>query len=1857
MDFEIERKNINNLSKFSEYLSKVSFFELNQSIDSFSFSQLEDALDYIRPKILKGWDYITKEKLTDLPLKQDDISKGKKQDFLKLLSKRTMLDEKVALQLFLHYLSLIVANGVDLPDLDEFLLSEITSFYFRERIEIIKTIAFIFRKAEFLDIEPLNNKQEIYIKTAKWLIANGIEKNCILMLKETLNFELTLENFRINYGREYEDNRSLQLIHNDDSELLKRQMLKETVSVLELLYVIYYTGHICSLNTFDELYKEYFLQSKYGNFYFQFITSLDSRHIIRRISSLCILVTKQILQIKEDSDNINNSNNLNNTSSIIPENQILNYINLLGEIFQEFKDDTLSTLKLIWGCYIRFNTSTQYRSIELHRKSMEQLVSESIFCKKNAFSFLISLFDHRHPQYSYLGRSENIFAYQSDVESVIWCILKILPIENFEFLVSDILNCLRLVLKKNIELKSRFFSDFISSERNLQHQEIQHSESGDRILINDPYLKLFKFIQTLFPWRTYFIEFLTLLIFDDKSSYYVAEKISEIGYYCFEIDLRDKLGSIQNQLLLQKMIDNSSGYTTFYLRELFKDEAVLLPYFNNNLSKEMKLVAFNQYCDKNKIVVTMGFQNSGWTILASSLRDYIQRYTFNSKFEEKDIFLIKETLNLLYRILVFGDKKSIYSIENAILGIFGEKNIILGRDNFFGKSLFSILVSLSETLKTKKSILEGEILSLILKCFRFFANENPVFVTKIFKDLCLNFYNGVIYSECKNGFYPCTIQILKLAGILTQNHPAPRNNLLDVISFITSNIFSVFESWKYQKISQKWNIAKSCIKIFNSICSDSFWRSQTKDCATDFIFSLYSNGSIFQNLFNIIGAGHIIFKKQLEEEIFDDALLVQQLIVEALQLFKSLLKILITQYTLYPSTSSITPFEQTLLTGFVGPKDFPFIATLFDYIDNIHPTEVIILAFKCINLVAKLTQYYHPRPPSLIGYLNRTSSEANTVINKCMMKLNQNSTHPKVKESIFALISTAVEYQRGLADKLLLGIKENDERIEGENKDEINNVLINGCIRNVIENMRELLIDDIKDNSKYLKSLLYCTKIIQSIFVGGHYEQIVKALSNDIEILWNLLIGICNSLEGNLLTQVNGESIKIKILLEDNNLINSVTTIFSLISVELYNLNRKEFLEKDVEYLEPFLSESFQNNLVLIFDLVNRYLLSIINDHKIFENLNNACKKYIDNGHNFNLNDYIITKRIHGEILFDTNRMKRWENHECNELISICKELNSRFKTSESCISLLKSIRAVISALNTPSINSLMSKTISELLEFIIPSLRLGTSKSSFTKEQHILIPFNNVCIFYPVVPQMNQLTHHYQLILSEILLSTVSGSIKLLKGESNSIELKGNLLKEFWPLLSYTLDSQFHAANWIVVKNILAFILNILTTPQILKVNLLDIWNTISPVILKISTFNDHSIDCCEIALNILQIFPPIYFNHQNIQHFCQQLSIGLSLFSNTLTHSFIYSLLLILQGIAGTEFGCEILLNNFVIDKLANATYVHLGKVYENGKRSMWHMIWCQEIQLLTHMFNSVNRQYESSNTYQHSALSNEILEKICNFCISHQDHISKILRQTLSQENICLVSLIELESISMLIFALARSGKLYWNKQLIDNTIACVSQCQFHIDRLTSFLAIVHPISDDEINLYSQENARKQIEVSQRKNDRQHLTWSSLIILCLVGTLRNLLSSLRCLSYTPNESLEKKENPHVIYNEYTLRVNLVPLIRSFTDILLRVYQNIQQKSESDKPKSFNERSARKITNIAISAIEEDLLIVAIHIFTNDNLDHQKKSPVEKELTLTIESVKKEIISLQQMNIVKSSMFDEVVSLLDSIYSKLNE
>ncbi|KAL9643301.1 hypothetical protein ABK040_014756 [Willaertia magna] len=1739
----------------------------NEELISFytrSFAILNDALinppnnfplriilDSIKQDLINGWKSIEERKLTDF-----DINKLEKQEqtFIKDLSDRIKLKDASSYKIYIDYLSSETPSEFEF---NEHNLEKVVNFYFSERVLIIECITILIK----MDREGNHACQEII----KFLIENKIEENLINLYDESSDIEnfinqLKFENLN---DKSIEGKRKGQMIE---------QKLIEQATVLDCLFMLYSKLKCESRRFFDLLNK--FDSKDFGN-NFRNLTNMPTSgfQIITRIVSISVLIVIQILNINSLVLTLNSDL----IEELIDENEIMKihprFAASINDIFMKLSGNEPhhGSLMIVWSTYALLS------KLEIDTTDLLELARNGR--KANGLVYLAKMFDRDNSLLFYKNYLNEYF-YREVVKGAISGVFFLYNFNTDPYpLIQEVFSVTEAVVHPN-QL----------SDRKIEYMLKRFSEFDIEL---KPYSDLFVFFKSVFPAKIELIRLLNLMCFNVESTKKVIESLNNQKTYCMEMSHSD-LKAICG---IDEKNSNDWDQKASLLETVFtfSDETT-----NQLIPEGVRCMVVSQ--TQERVLVCFDIQTSGWKILFSQLLLVLQNKISIDNAQVRQS--VHSFLELLHKVLYFGEDNCHIEMDRILREVLDEQNqSSMNRQQTTRREESSYrgitLQLLSNCLKYFSSFpipsIPIDIINSCCKCLNAFATIVPV-ETAHHINLLIQKYHlaNVLRQECLNGRYFATLSLLDVIYTLSNNHPAPMNNVYDMLPFVCSNIFSVHDSWRYQKLEERWLIAKKTLQIFNRIIDDSSWVDERKGSRVNtyggrqLLNAFFNDSSLYQVLFLLVGLDGI-----MKYEKNDDISVVRDLLIESLSLLEQLLKF--RQNT--KTNDNITPFEEVLFSKLLGREQVPLITSIFEFIAYRHSQKLRIISCRVINLIAQLSES-HKRLPSLVGYLGNQST---TLVGKCLYQLRSIGESDEFRVSMLELIATTVEIQRGLAELFLNCIPSDimiaQKKTEGSvtPSDQLPK---DGCLSTIISILKDADNLVSKRKTDVIKSAL---NVIYSIFQSGdHRSQTIKLLKNHTDF-WDSLFHIIQY-QTKKKTRANIDIVR------------SIYYILSISAVDMYNLRVLKSEENSSNGTENKISESavekemFSKNSNILQDLLKSSIENII----LSTNRNVSVIRAIEIslqteahrlGHEIHLNDYVLETNVDTDVLYDVKKIKRWEHGINEEILREINELNASVALEDAYITLIRALHSLFAV----SIESTILISLSDrfyfqrLIEILLIGLKISQPLESMetmeTAFKYMLNETKETTEFgenldpvtYPLPIILDNLITKFHFEVSSMLANVIRKMITVypLSEMENREYSTENLVK-----LSEILNVQVLRKKLDVCRELLGslliYYLELGTDVGYRNCSLLI------PTLFHIVKNFDRNDISSEIALSILSVCVQITFTEEQANYFCNQLSEAISQFDglNESNAKFTINCLNLILSLSFTKPGSTAIILNNVVTKLTNCTILstgadkHFGLVYFEGERTYWHQAWRLSLKLVTSLLNSFDNPNQFRRNYADTTFGQmyTYLQQCYDFCNSHKNRLILGLTELWDKRPLTLALIEEVELTSMLVNALSRLKVLQELSYLVDASLIAMVKCIEAVKHFHLILSKVTPITSHERKLHDLEKhykeestAMAQAAFSKTKRivkpslsseyhsffhaeqspfvshtyqefknlyqGRETLNWNTQIDLTVFGTLQSLLSSIRNLTILPiDDGMESSVEPQLVLSI----VNQTPNIR---------------------------------------------------------------------------------------------------------------
>eukprot|EP01135_Chromosphaera_perkinsii_P004905 Nk52_evm10s304 gene=Nk52_evmTU10s304 len=296
-----------------------------------------------------------------------------------------------------------------------------------------------------------------------------------------------------------------------------------------------------------------------------------------------------------------------------------------------------------------------------------------------------------------------------------------------------------------------------------------------------------------------------------------------------------------------------------------------------------------------------------------------------------------------------------------------------------------------------------------------------------------NIRNLLYDVECPNGEYPVTLAILDLLNTLLKQSQADIGSysqsstwrqiqtceLLDLISYVQSDIFANYSGWRYKHLLEKFSIGLRALNIFLDIVNDVPYSlvngGDGVSLKGEVIESFLRDTSLQNSLINIIAMGSEAVRDQYAAQNFEEGNVLDSLIAAAFTFLNVLLDNRTSTLT-YCSTTGKKYEMSSLETGLLSrtvDRDHSkhLVGVIASYVSHPYHSDTPALSVRTLRYIALISSYVEGRPPSLLGYFG---SYAEGLRNAFVSKLCFSDSGVELQIEILKFVTSIIESQSGL---------------------------------------------------------------------------------------------------------------------------------------------------------------------------------------------------------------------------------------------------------------------------------------------------------------------------------------------------------------------------------------------------------------------------------------------------------------------------------------------------------------------------------------------------------------------------------------------------------------------------------------------------------------------------------------------------------------------------------------------------------------------------------------------------------------------------------------------------------------------------
>ncbi|KAJ3099314.1 hypothetical protein HDU97_003288 [Phlyctochytrium planicorne] len=324
--------------------------------------------------------------------------------------------------------------------------------------------------------------------------------------------------------------------------------------------------------------------------------------------------------------------------------------------------------------------------------------------------------------------------------------------------------------------------------------------------------------------------------------------------------------------------------------------------------------------------------------------------------------------------------------------------------------------------------------------------------------------NVLLPYERSMGTYEVTLAFLQFVSKIVANdcHHVADFNISSIrieliescITFVQSEVFTNFGTWRYSQILQKFEIANAILGLFNQILTscfasyklDRYALSRRADISSgplfdpselwpirDFLVKIYlTDSSIYQlsPLLDILAAGNNGPETLYNSGKISEGRVLESTIIASLKFTNGLLRIR-KVYHMQPTLLEHALLDRTVQLS--GRREVTELMNVIgSYVTYQYNFEVPYFATQTQTLLCSIASEWEPRPPSFIGYFG---SNATTIVAALIDLMNREEdifvddlSLEDMQASILNLVCVVIKTQPGLGTIFLHGGETYDEK-------------------------------------------------------------------------------------------------------------------------------------------------------------------------------------------------------------------------------------------------------------------------------------------------------------------------------------------------------------------------------------------------------------------------------------------------------------------------------------------------------------------------------------------------------------------------------------------------------------------------------------------------------------------------------------------------------------------------------------------------------------------------------------------------------------------------------------------------------------
>jgi hypothetical protein len=906
---------------------------------------------------------------------------------------------------------------------------------------------------------------------------------------------------------------------------------------------------------------------------------------------------------------------------------------------------------------------------------------------------------------------------------------------------------------------------------------------------------------------------------------------------------------------------------------------------------------------------------SAWFYFIIEIDSINKRLLASLQISSEQLQVVNHIITLIDRIINYDHNLTIYIEEHV------KDFATLNEDESPFKSkllprLFKLVEQLAFSRLNVTDLLSGCVrcITSYSKCVEYqsqvwyLVKQHQLFSFSTVNQVSSIFHHLLNSHEIPAGNYTITLSMLDLLNNLLcyiqssdlQNQSVAQEFTMGS-EYIRSYIFSSYDTWRYSKLIERFQIGLKILEIFHNVILDTSTNSNPlKHCRDSLLASLFTDSSVFTGLLNVLVYGKEGLSELFRLHKIKEAQGLEALTLGCFDVLKTMLSIRM-RHLEKLENYDLTPLEHFLFSSNIATanKSVPLLSIISSYIDNPYNPLVSQLAINVIALLSQLPALTNRDSNSLganslVGYLDNQPFQFFTVLSR---KLKDSKENIALKVSIIQFLHYSVLNQPGITH-LVFGSSE-----KLKSKHVVTDILLS-YIKHTPEDL-----DDLQLQSQFLV-------LLQNLWKNTpQYSSIVNSIKGSHKHLWEWLFKI----------------LSIKPSTKDRAILYQIVSHISILRVLSYELYYNS------SSLSADLLELLKNNINnLQYTWLNTYLsIPLPIDKKIqLETYANQLK--------VDFNIYLVkpTLAIQSTPIYNIHVLHRKlcqlvPSDVVKDIESLIEENNQLFIYCDSLVDLLKSYNTLFQlTISNKTAKYLSSESTQDFIKSILNRITVNIEAQGHIFEE---IRYQESCLIQVLTSLWRS-----NIDPSVIQLSSIEKLLELFKGVfqlTESWNPKEELLASLFTSTLILVQHMPKPSSTSLLPTLMGYSSKFLARPSLVHLNL----NLLN------SLLHNYS-GPTEPVLSLLQ----------SREFFTKIVTMLSHLLQDYSKYNYSESLFELLLTLSSDHLFGEYLAINGIMKLYANDSYplFHDCKtIYStNGERNLSHKLWCLSLSIITQLIRTL-------------------------------------------------------------------------------------------------------------------------------------------------------------------------------------------------------------------------------------------------------------------------------------------------------------